>query len=99
MQLRVAGTNDAVVGELEVPVSKYHAHRALVLASLAPGRSVVTGVSHTRQVEWTTGVLRALGTRIEIEGDDYVVDGGPYATGRAGDLVATPPNDSSIFTL
>ncbi|MGC5168522.1 3-phosphoshikimate 1-carboxyvinyltransferase [Luteimicrobium sp. DT211] len=87
MQLRVAGTGDAVVGELEVPVSKYHAHRALVLASLAPGRSVVTGVSGTRQVEWTTGVLRALGTRIEIVGDDYVVDGGPYSTKGAGDLV------------
>ncbi len=87
MQLRVAGTGDAVVGELEVPVSKYHAHRALVLASLAPGRSVVTGVSRTRQVEWTTGVLHALGTRIEVVGDDYVIDGGPYSTARAGDLV------------
>ena len=61
MQLVVRGTSTPLVGDLDIPVSKYHAHRALVLASLAPGPSVVTGVSTTRQVEWTVGTLRALG--------------------------------------
>ncbi|ROQ41423.1 3-phosphoshikimate 1-carboxyvinyltransferase [Frondihabitans sp. PhB188] len=84
MQLVVRGTTTRLEGELEVPVSKYHAHRALVLASLAPGRSVITGVSTTRQVEWTVGTLRALGTTITITGNTYVVEGGPY---RATDVV------------
>src|SRR3978361_785491 len=78
MQLVVRGTIDTLAGELDIPVSKYHAHRALVLASLAPGTSVICGISTTRQVEWTVGVLRALGTDIRIVGDDYVVTGGPY---------------------
>src|SRR5699024_8877013 len=60
--------------------SKYHAHRALVLASLAPGRSVVRGLSATRQVEWTTSALRALGTGITVDDGSYTVDGGPYRT-------------------
>ena len=85
MQLFVTGSETPVSGELTVPVSKYHAHRALVLASLAPGRSVIRGLSDTRQVGWTIGVLRALGTRIEIEGDSYVVHGGRYDT--TGDVV------------
>ncbi|AMM21266.1 3-phosphoshikimate 1-carboxyvinyltransferase [Frondihabitans sp. PAMC 28766] len=84
MQLVVRGTSTRLEGELEIPVSKYHAHRALVLASLAPGRSVITGVSTTRQVEWTVGTLRALGTKITVDGDRYIVEGGPY---QATDIV------------
>ncbi len=80
MQLFVSGSDSPLSGELTIPVSKYHAHRALVLASLAPGRSVIHGLSSTRQVVWTIGVLRALGTRIEIQGEDYIVHGGRYNT-------------------
>ncbi len=84
MRLVVRGSSRPLVGELDIPVSKYHAHRALVLASLAPGTSVVSGLSSTRQVEWTVSVLRALGTDIRVEGDDYIVTGGPY---HATDIV------------
>ncbi|GGF34224.1 3-phosphoshikimate 1-carboxyvinyltransferase [Subtercola lobariae] len=84
MQLVVRGTSTSLEGELDIPVSKYHAHRALVLASLAPGTSVISGISTTRQVEWTIGVLRALGTSIRVVGDDYIVTGGPY---RAAPIV------------
>jgi 3-phosphoshikimate 1-carboxyvinyltransferase len=80
VQLFVSGSETPIAGELSIPVSKYHAHRALVLASLAPGRSVIHGLSQTRQIVWTIGVLRALGTRIEIVGDDYIVHGGQYKT-------------------
>ncbi|WP_440708736.1 3-phosphoshikimate 1-carboxyvinyltransferase [Herbiconiux sp. YIM B11900] len=76
----MSGSETPIFGEITVPVSKYHAHRALVLASLAPGRSVIRGLSDTRQVAWTIGALRALGTRIEIEDDGYVVHGGEYHT-------------------
>lgn len=82
MKLFVPGTSQPLRGELVIPRSKYHAHRALVLASLAPGTSVVHGLSDTRQTSWTIGVLRALGTRIEVHhdatGGSYVVHGGPY---------------------
>lgn len=80
MRLFVSGSHARLGGELHIPVSKYHAHRALVLASLAPGRSVIRGLSETRQVVWTIGVLRALGTRIEVTDEGYVVHGGPYQT-------------------
>jgi 3-phosphoshikimate 1-carboxyvinyltransferase len=84
VQLIVRGTSRPLVGELDIPVSKYHAHRALVLASFAPGTSRVSGLSSTRQVEWTVSVLRALGTDIRIEGNDYIVTGGQY---HATDIV------------
>jgi 3-phosphoshikimate 1-carboxyvinyltransferase len=83
VQLAVTGTSHRLSGELDIPASKYHAHRALVLASLAPGTSVIHGVSETRQVEWTVSALRALGTEIRVESDRYIVTGGPY---RATDV-------------
>jgi len=62
-------------GYLDIPVSKYHVHRALILAALADGRSRIRGVSSTRQVGWTIDALRALGVGVEQRGDEYIVDG------------------------
>ncbi|GAA4195119.1 3-phosphoshikimate 1-carboxyvinyltransferase [Gryllotalpicola kribbensis] len=87
MQLISRGTTHKLEGTLEIPVSKYHAHRALVLAALAEGTSVITGISSTRQVEWTVSVLRALGTGIEITDSGYVV------TGTGGRFHGAPVNE------
>jgi 3-phosphoshikimate 1-carboxyvinyltransferase len=75
VQLISRGTTHKLSGTLDIPVSKYHAHRALVLAALAEGVSTITGISTTRQVEWTVSVLRALGTKIEITDSGYIVTG------------------------
>lgn len=78
MRLAVEPTTGPLSSELVIPNSKYHAHRALILASLASGRSRIVGLTHARHVESTLEVLRGLGTRIDIDGDTFVVDGGPY---------------------
>ena len=72
MHLSVVGTSDLVRGEVQVPNSKYHAHRALILASLAPGISRISGLSDARHVQYTVSLLRSLGTRIEIDGDTFI---------------------------
>jgi len=79
MYLSVLGTQQRICGEAQVPNSKYHAHRALILASLAPGTSRISGLTDARHVYYTVAMLRRLGTRIEIDGGTYVVHGGPYA--------------------
>ncbi|MEV0840803.1 3-phosphoshikimate 1-carboxyvinyltransferase [Actinocatenispora sera] len=78
MHLSVAGTSEPLTGEVVVPNSKYHAHRALILASLAPGTSTVHGLSDAHHVHYTVELLRALGVRVEISGDTFVVHGGGY---------------------
>ncbi|MCC3296555.1 3-phosphoshikimate 1-carboxyvinyltransferase [Arthrobacter caoxuetaonis] len=82
MYLSVLGTAQRICGEALVPNSKYHAHRALILASLAPGTSRITGLTDARHVHYTVEMLRRLGTRIEIDGGTYVVHGGPYRPAR-----------------
>ncbi|MER6546730.1 3-phosphoshikimate 1-carboxyvinyltransferase [Streptomyces sp. NPDC001250] len=83
MHLMVRPTRKPLHGELLVPPSKYHVHRALMLASLADGTSRIKGVSDARHVQYTVRLLRDLGTRISVEGDTYVVRGGRYRPRRA----------------
>lgn len=78
LRLLVKRLSDRVTGQLAVPTSKYHAHRALILASLAPGVSRIVGLSDAGHVRHTLTALRSLGTRIEVDGDAFVVHGGPY---------------------
>ena len=78
MRLLVKQTVRALDGELVIPSSKYHAHRALILASLAPGTSRIEGLSDAGHVRYTIQALRRLGTRIDIDGDTFIVRGGPY---------------------
>ncbi|PZS14501.1 MAG: hypothetical protein DLM64_01630, partial [Solirubrobacterales bacterium] len=41
MRLLVTQPPGPLEGEISIPPSKYHAHRALILAALAPGRSTI----------------------------------------------------------
>lgn len=78
MRLVVEQTTKRLAGELIVPNSKYHAHRALILASLARGRTRIVGLTDAKHVAFTLSLLRGLGTKISVEGDTFVVEGGPY---------------------
>lgn len=85
MHLLVKGIQHQLTGEVLVPNSKYHAHRALILASLAEGVSRVHGLSDARHVQYTVQLLRGLGVKITTEGDTFVVHGlgGRYRPRRA----------------
>ncbi len=62
---------------LTLPGSKSLTNRALVLAALANGRSVVRSPLRSRDTELMVAALRVLGVPIADDGDDWVVDGVP----------------------
>src|SRR6185312_8460706 len=95
--LSVVGGLDRVRGEVTVPNSKYHAHRALILASLAPGPSRISGLSDAGHVRSTVALLRALGTRIDSEGDTFLVHGGPYR--RAKNPVSVGSSGTTLYFM
>jgi 3-phosphoshikimate 1-carboxyvinyltransferase len=70
--------SEPLVGALDIPVSKYHAHRALMLASLADGTSHIHGACGAGHVRHTVRALRDLGTSVAVDGDTFVVRGGRY---------------------
>lgn len=69
---------DAVV---EVPGSKSVTNRALVLAALSPGESVVRRPLHSRDTALMVGGLRALGVGVAASGIDLRItgDGPPFS--------------------
>jgi 3-phosphoshikimate 1-carboxyvinyltransferase len=69
---------ERLTGAITVPASKYHAHRALILGSLAEGCSQIFGRSDALHVRMTLGALRRMGTRIVRQPDGSRVWGGPY---------------------
>jgi len=97
MNLLVKGTSGPLTGEVLVPHSKYHAHRALILASLAPGESRIIGRSDARHVRYTMDVLRALGTKIEVKDGSMLVTGGPYRVKRA--IVSAGSSGSTLYFM
>ena len=97
MHLSVVGGPDRVRGEVEVPNSKYHAHRALILASLAPGLSRIRGLSDAGHVRSTVSLLRSLGTEIVVDGDTFLVRGGPYR--RTREAVSVGSSGTTLYFM
>jgi cyclohexanecarboxylate-CoA ligase len=97
MNLLVKGTSGPLAGEVHVPNSKYHAHRALILASLAPGTSRILGLSDARHVQFTMDVLRALGANIEVDDQTLLVTGGPYRVKRR--VVSVGSSGSTLYFM
>ena len=72
-----------------LPGSKSLTNRALVLAAIAEGRSVLRRPLRSRDSELMVGALRVLGVTVTDDGEDWVVDGvpGPLAPlGKAIDV-------------
>jgi cyclohexanecarboxylate-CoA ligase len=97
MRLVIEPIRRPLTHELVIPNSKYHAHRALILASLSPGRSEIVGLTHAKHVAHTLSVLRGLGTRIEASGDTFFVTGGAYRPKRA--LLSVGSSGSTLYFM
>lgn len=65
-----------VTGTVRLPGSKSLTNRALVLAALADGPSVVRRALRSRDTELMAGALAALGVRIDTSGADWEVQPG-----------------------
>lgn len=69
------GPRGPLSGAARVPGDKSISHRALILAALAVGTSRIAGLNDGADVAATIGALRAMGARIEREGDLWAVNG------------------------
>ncbi len=63
-------------GEVSPPPSKSHTHRALFLASMAKGRSVVGNCLLSADTLATMDACRAMGAVVSMDGDTATIDGG-----------------------
>ena len=75
MSLNIKIKKSALAGRIAAPPSKSMAHRMLICAGLANGRSVIHGISDSEDMSATLSCLRALGVSCEKKGDTVTVDG------------------------
>lgn len=64
-----------LIGEVTVPPSKSMAHRAVICASLANGRSVIKNIQLSDDIRATIDGMRAFGAVILQEEDTLIIDG------------------------
>src|ERR1700728_4474111 len=97
MRLLVAGAQAPLEGEIVIPPSKYHAHRALILAALAPGVSTIVDRTTARHVGFTVSALRSLGVKIAPAGNGWSVTGG--ALSPISDEVSVGSSGTTLYFL
>jgi len=73
MQVRVEKSKAG--GVVEAPASKSFSHRAIILASLAKGRSKITNILVSDDTLLTIEACRKLGARISLAGKEAIIDG------------------------
>ena len=91
-----------VRADVTLPGSKSLTNRALVLAAIADGPSVVGRALRSRDTMLMADALTALGSRVDTTGDDWVVTPAPFAgdaevdCGLAGTVMRFVPPVSGL---
>jgi len=75
-------TKEKINAEVKVPASKSYTNRALLIAALADGKSILRNVLVSDDTKFMRNALEDMGVKIEDKGEDLVVHG------TAGKLVA-----------
>jgi len=86
-------------GEIEyaAPPSKSYSHRSLLIPAVSEGASRITGLSSCDDVEATLRALRLLGVRVELHGDEALVEGTDFSS--PGDIVDCGGSASTLRML
>lgn len=62
-------------GEVKIPPSKSMAHRAIICASLADGKSKISNIAYSQDIKTTIEGMRKLGAEIIEDGDTLTITG------------------------
>ena len=62
-------------GNITIPPSKSLAHRAIICACLAPGRSVISNIDYSVDIRATIEGMRHFGASIKEDKDTLFIDG------------------------
>ena len=73
MQVKISPSNCS--GSVKIPPSKSMAHRSIICASLANGKSIIRNVAYSQDIQTTIEGMRKLGAKIEMKEDYVIVEG------------------------
>ncbi len=85
--MRIRGPIKGVSGKLRVTSDKSISHRAVIIGSLAEGRTVVRRWLFSEDTLATLEIFRGLGTRIEVKGDTLIIEGRAFRFEEPADVL------------
>ncbi len=88
--MKVRITPSSVTGEVSAPPSKSYTHRAVIVASLAAGESIIEDPLLSDDTLYTIDACRSLGADIELKGNTLKVTG-------TGGQIRLAPDRQKIF--
>ena len=88
MKLRI--TPSSVTGEVSAPPSKSYTHRAVIVASLATGESIIENPLLSDDTLYTIDACRSLGADIRLKGNQLKING-------TGGQIKVTPGRERIF--
>ncbi len=91
--------NGPLTGEISVPGDKSITHRAIMLASLSKGKTVISKPLLGDDCISTINIFRKLGVHISIEGDNVIVDSPGYEQFHEPDEILYTGNSGTTTRL
>ena len=73
--MKVKITPSKVSGTIAIPASKSISHRAIICASLAQGKSTITNLTFSKDIEATISCMRSFGAKIEVQKNSCIIEG------------------------
>ncbi len=71
----LATSNTKINGCIDVPGDKSISHRAIIISSIAHGRTKINGYLNAADINATINACRAIGADIKINNDTLIIDG------------------------
>ncbi len=71
---KVRVTPNVLRGSVTIPASKSDCHRAIICATLSRGKSTLSRVTVSKDIEATISCINALGAKTELKGDTLTID-------------------------
>ncbi len=92
--MNVIITPSKLKGDVIVPPSKSLSHRAIIAASLAEGRSKISNIIYSEDINATIDAMTSLGAHIEKYDDYLIIDGS--SPKRVGNVINANESGSTI---
>ena len=92
--MNVIITPSKLKGSVVIPPSKSLSHRAIIAASLAEGRSKISNIIYSEDINATIDAMSSLGAHIEKHEDYLIIDGSRPQ--RVGDTINANESGSTI---
>ncbi len=93
---RISFIGGRIGGTASPPPSKSHTHRAVFLASMAEGRSIVDNCLLSSDTLATMDACRAMGAKVELNGTTATIDGGSL---HAPDCIVDAMNSGTTMRI